>query len=115
LANLQRVIISILIVGVLTVIGLFALRPITALAEFTRKRADRVLAAAFGLVIGLSVPVLLFLLAMRLSSEFTRWVLQGPPPLHLLESEPIFLLTVAVSLGIPLLILVLLRNRASSE
>ncbi|MFO7942013.1 MAG: hypothetical protein R6U92_05175 [Bacillota bacterium] len=113
MANLQRVIMSILLVGVLTGLGLLAMRPITDLFQFVARSSQTKIAAVFGAVLGtFSVPVL-FLLAFRLSGDFAHWVLQGPPPFSWLGSELALLATVFLSIGIPVLAVVLLRGHIS--
>ena len=113
--SLQRVIIAILVVGVITALGLLALRPVTDLIQFARRRSDRVVAALFGAVIGLfSVPIL-FLLALRLSDEWAEWAARGPMPFAWLDSEPVFLGAALLFLGTPAIMLALLRARIPED
>ncbi|MFP4200657.1 MAG: hypothetical protein ACOCVQ_02570 [Bacillota bacterium] len=108
--NLQRVIVSILLVGVLTGLGLLAMRPITDLAQFVNRSPETKIAAVFGAVLGIfSVPIV-FLLAFRLSGSFARWVLQGPPPFSWLDSEIALVGAVSLLIGIPVLVMVILRR-----
>ncbi len=109
--NLQRVIASILVVGVITVLGLLALRPITDLILFIRKRSDRTTSALFGLVVGLTLFPIALLFAMRISSGVASWVLAGPGLLGRLETESVFLGAVAATVGLPVLFFILLRKR----
>ncbi len=113
--NLQRVIIAILVVGVITALGLLALRPVTDLIQFARRKSDRLIATLFGAVMGLFCVPILFLLALRLSDDLAEWAGSGPIPFAWFDSEPILLGAAVLFLATPAILLALLRAKLPEE
>ncbi|GEM_PF-5845763 len=95
----------VLAAGLITAAGAVAVRAIGTGLRRVGRDAEARFSFCFGLIIGLTVTPVIFLMALRMHSGFFRWVLTGPFPLNRLD-QPLFLLGLAAILvGGPVLAL----------
>ena len=106
-----RLLIVVLIAGIITLVGLLSLRLLTHYLYWVGKQRQRLLASAFGAIMGFIVWPLAILLALRLSPSFYEWMAEGPFPLYYLTDRWFLFIAGAFSIAGPLALLSVVHHK----
>ncbi len=106
-----RLLIAVLIAGIITLVGLLSLRLLTHYLYWVGKQRQRILACAFGVIMGFIIWPLAILLALRVSPDFYEWVAEGPFPLFHLTDPWFLFIAGAFSIAGPLAILGIVHRK----